>query len=398
MLPAQSSRKSRLDIVDMLRGLIIVLMVLDHARDYFNFHSLGFDPTDPATAPVATYFTRWITHLCAPTFLFLAGVGADLRRRNGAGLGDLSKFLVTRGLWLILLEITIISFGFNFGTYLFLQVVCAIGLSMIGLSALVWLPRAWLVVLGGAFIAASPALAAVTAHAQGAWAFVRTFTLEPGLTPFVPGVVLYPALPWLGVMCLGYSLSGLFLYEGAQRRKALALTGLILFVAFVVIRYINVFGDPSPWSAQTNAMRTIMSFLNVNKYPPSLDYVLATLGITLILASLLDRCTGIAKTVLTTYGRAPLFTYIVHIYILHGLQLLLGMAMGYPAQIFTEFTKWSAIAAMQHLEVPIVKANWGFSLPVVYMLWIAILAMVYPLSRWFARYRANHSQWWLSYL
>jgi uncharacterized membrane protein len=376
----------RVDAIDMLRGFVIVVMVLDHVRDFFHTQAFLFDPTDPTRATAALFFTRWITHLCAPTFVFLSGVSAYLQHANGKDRLSLSRYLLTRGLWLVVLEVTVVNFGFNFAPMLFLQVIWAIGVGMVILSALVWLsPRAVLIV-GAIIVAGHNLLAPIDAANLGAWTPVWRLAMEPGLGP---GFVAYPAIPWLGVMCLGYGLGPIFFAAPARRRQLIAGLGLCAFAAFLLVRAINVYGDPAPWSTQSDFGRTVMSFLNVTKYPPSLSYALATLGVSLLLLPALEGLRGLPARMLLVFGRTPLFTYVLHIYLVHGAALLVAVATGLPAGIFVNF-----------LADPMrtVNAHWGFGLPVVYLVWALVIVCMYPLSRWFAGVKRRRRDWWLGYL
>lgn len=379
---------ARLDVIDLLRGLVIILMVLDHARDYFHAQAFLYDPVDPARSNLAVFGTRWITHLCAPTFVLLSGVSAYLQRANGKSPATLSRFLLTRGLWLVFLEVTVVSLGFNFGPVLFMQVIWAIGASMVLLAALTWAPPMAVGALGAAIIIGHPALAGVDAADLGQWGLLWGFLMELTLIPNL-GFVAYPLLPWAGVMFLGYGLGGLFLKPAQARRRTILFLALGMLAAFAVLRSLNLYGDPAPWSGQADTARTAMSFLNVSKYPPSLLYVLATLGVSLLLSLLLERLKGFPAQVLLAFGRTPLFTYVLHIYILHLGALLTAAAMGLDPTIMLNFVVDPTRT---------VKAGWGFSLAGAYVAWALTVAALYPLSAWFAGVKRRRRDWWLSYL
>ena len=273
----------RLDIIDLLRGFVIVLMVLDHVRDYFHIDAFVFDPTDPVRTTPLLFVTRWITHLCAPTFVFLAGVSIFLQRANGKDGAALTTFLLTRGLWLILLETTLIAFGFNFSwPFVFLQVIWAIGMSMVLMSAVVRLSPNAVLMLGAVIVGAHGMLSGVDAADFGSWALAWRLTMEPGPVGTF-GLVMYPAIPWFGIMCLGYGLGRIFLQAADRRRRSLLMLGASAIGLFFVLRAANGFGDPAPWSLQQGSVETALSFFRVTKYPPSLLYALITLGITLLL-------------------------------------------------------------------------------------------------------------------
>jgi len=374
----------------MLRGFVIALMVLDHTRDYFHISAYNFDPTDPARTHLWLYLTRWVTHLCAPTFVFLAGVSIYLQEVNGKSKPQLSRFLLTRGAWLLVLELTVISFGFNFALpFLFLQVIWAIGMSMILLAGLIWLPRAVAAAIGVLIVAGHQLLAPIDAADLGALAPLWTLAFEVGRTPFGPGFIAYPLIPWFGVMCLGYGLGVVFAQEPSRRNRSLLRIALGAIALFLVLRAINGYGDPAPWHAFPGVGATLMSFFNVSKYPPSLLYVLITLGVSLLCMLAFQRLRGLLARALLAYGRTPLFTYVLHIYVVHGSALLVAMLAGYPASYEANF-----------LADPfrLVKAGWGFNLLVVYAAWLAILIVLYPAARWFAEVKRRRREWWLSYL
>ncbi|MDQ3125021.1 MAG: heparan-alpha-glucosaminide N-acetyltransferase domain-containing protein [Pseudomonadota bacterium] len=381
------SGAARIDAIDKLRGLMIALMVLDHVRDFFHRTAFTADPLAMDSGDPALFMTRWMTHLCAPTFVFLAGVSVYLQRANGKSRGELTRFLATRGAWLILLEVTAVGWGFNFGGGVFLQVIWAIGASMLAMALLIWLPRMALLALGVAIIAGHQLLAPINPPDLGALAPAWTATLEFG--PGLGGFVAYPFVPWLGVMLLGYGLGNLFQQaDGARTRTVLMLT-VGMLVLFAVVRGINLYGDPRPWAAQAEPLWTALSFINASKYPPSLDFVLVTLGLSLTLLPLLARLGGLPARLLLAFGRTPLFTYVLHVYLAHGLALVVGAMMGVPPSAFFNL-----------LGDPsrVIEAGWGFGLAGVYAAWLVVLAMLYPLSRWFEDVKRRRRDWWLGYL
>lgn len=391
LAPPQLNRLgvARLDSIDLLRGLVIALMVLDHVRDFFHVNAFVFDPLDPAQTTFAVYATRWITHLCAPTFVFLSGVSIYLQRAHGKDVRTVSRLLFTRGLWLVVLEFTLVSFGFNFGFILFAQVIYAIGVGMMLLGLLIRLPDKAVLGLGALIVVGHNALAPIDAAMFGAAGPLWLFAFEPGLIPGGLGFVAYPIVPWFGIMCLGYGLGPVFLRPEQQRRRALLQLGAAAIALFVVLRAINIYGDQFPWREYETVGRTVLSFFNVSKYPPSLLYALVTLGVSLLLMPLLERVRGIVARALLAFGRTPLFTYLLHVYIVHGSALLIGVAMGIPAAYFTNF-----LADPMRL----VNAHWGFNLAIVYVIWLLTLVVLYPLSRWFAEVKRRRRDAWLSYL
>lgn len=377
----------RIDSIDMLRGLVIVIMVLDHVRDFFHRTAFTADPLALESGDPWLFATRWITHLCAPTFVLLAGVSVWLQTANGKSRPELTRFLLTRGLWLIVLELTVVTTGFNFGWGVFMQVIWAIGASMMAMAALIWLPRVALMVLGGVIVAGHQMLAPIDPPDLGAFSQVWVATFEFG--PGMGGFMAYPFVPWLGIMLLGYGLGPMFTRTPKERTQSVLMLSIGLLALFFVIRIINGYGDPQPWSVQAQPLWTVLSFINVMKYPPSLDYVLATLGLSLALLPLLDRLKGPVASVLLTFGRTPLFTYLLHVWIAHGLALVVGVAMGVPARVFFNLLGDPSRA---------IEAGWGLGLPGVYLAWAATLALLYPLSRWFEGVKKRRRDWWLGYL
>ncbi len=374
----------------MLRGFVIALMVLDHTRDYFHVSAYTFDPTDPARTHLWLFVTRWVTHLCAPTFVFLAGVSIYLQEINGKSKPQLSRFLVTRGAWLIVLEVTVVAFGLNFALpFVFLQVIWAIGMSMILLAALIWLPPVAIGVLGAVIVAGHQLLAPIDAKDLGMLAPLWTLAFEFGRAPFGSGFIAYPAIAWFGILCLGYGLGCVFVQEPVRRNRVLLQIALSAIALFLVLRALNRYGDPAPWRAFPTVATTAMSFFNVLKYPPSLLFVLITLGVSLLCMLALQRLRGLLARVLLAYGRTPLFTYVLHIYVVHGSALLVAVLAGYPASYEANF-----------LGDPfrLVKAGWGCNLLLVYAAWLAILAVLYPAARWFAEVKRRRREWWLKFL
>lgn len=392
---ATAGAASRLAIIDKLRGLVIVLMVLDHVRDFFHVGAYQFSPTDLAKTTAALFATRWITHLCAPTFVFLAGVSVHLQWSRGKRGRRLTTFLLTRGLWLIVLEVTLVTLAFTFAWHgALLQVIWAIGFSMMLLGLLTWLPPPALLAIGVAIVGGHDLLDGIGTRSFGAAAPVWTLMWKPGTVHlpfphFETAYVAYPALPWFGIMAIGFGVGGVFRLPPARRNRLLVAGGLAMLAAFAVLRGFDLYGDPSPWTRQADATRTILSFLKVTKYPPSLQYTLVTLGITLSLAPLIERIGGVAGAALLAFGRTPLFTYLLHLYVARGLAVLLALAEGLSPTIFADtFGPGDRLAA----------AGWGVGLPLVYVAWLTVLLILWPISTWYAGYKASHRSWWLGYI
>lgn len=393
----------RISEIDLLRGLVIVLMALDHVRDYFHAGSFGINPLDPEQTTPWLYATRWITHLCAPTFVFLAGVSAHLQFARGKTTPSLSLFLLTRGLWLVFLELTIISFGWSLGFpyALFMQVIWAIGWSMIALAALVWLPRVVVLAIGILVIAGHNSLDPISAENAGLiWTFLHDGGLVfAGEQPI--GLAAYPLLPWFGIIALGYGFGAIFTEPQAKRDRTVLLLGLGMLAAFFVLRWLNVYGDPAfatgpeavarDWREQSTIGAAIMVFFDVQKYPPSLQYTLVTLGVVLTIFPFLSRLTGIVRSVLNTFGAVPFFFYILHIYLIHLLAIAANAAMGRDV---TGMFNYMINAFFR----PELLQGLGFSLAWTYVAWIVVLAMLYPLCRYWQQLKARRRDWWLSYL
>lgn len=386
-----SAKRPRIDSVDFLRGLVIVVMALDHVRDYTT--AVRFDPLDLTQSDAALFLTRWITHFCAPVFVFLAGTSAGFQAAAGKSKAELARFLATRGLWLIFLELTIIYVGwtFNFTPSAFLQVIWAIGASMIVLAGLVFLPVwaisafAAVLILGhNAFDAVSAAQFAAPTTGAGpvAWMFLHHmgFTL---IGP-APVFVAYPLVPWVGVMALGYVFAGVYRMGEGERRTFLLRAGLAAIAAFAILRGFNIYGDPQPWSAQSGPLKSALSFVNTSKYPPSLLFLLMTLGPAMIVLALAERWRGAVHDFFVAFGRVPLFFYVVHIYLAHAAAVALAVAQGFPAT-----------ALLVHfLFLP---QGYGYGLGVVYLVWFALIAALYPACLWFGRLKKRSRAWWMSY-
>jgi len=392
--PAATAAASagRLQGIDLLRGLVIAIMALDHVRDFFHADSFRFDPLDLDHASPALFLTRWITHLCAPTFVFLAGVSAFLHGQRCGGRAPLARFLFTRGLWLVALEVTVIGFGWSFvAGRPFLQVFWALGGSMMVLAALAWLPPPALLAIGTGIVAGHNLLDPVEASALGAGAPWWVALHDGGvLRVGDAGVfVLYPLLPWIGVMLAGYGCGPLFRAAAPVRRRLLTAAGLAMLAGFFLLRGLHGYGDPGDWQVHGEAWRTAGDFLDVRKYPPSLLFVLVTLGIALVLLPRLEHWRGSLAGILLAFGRVPLFAYVLHLYLVHGLMMAVGMAMGHPAALFI-----GTIGNPRALA----EAGWGFSLAATWGVWLLVLAAMVPACRWYAGVKARRRDWWLSYL
>jgi uncharacterized membrane protein len=395
-----SPRRPRLGGIDFLRGLVMIIMVLDHTRDYLGTSALN--PRD-VHEPLL-FLTRWITHFCAPVFVFLAGVAAHLHGARLASRGALSRYLWTRGLWLVVVEMTLVRVGWSFHPapdFLFFQVIWAIGASMLALAALVYLPRAVIVAVGLGLVIGHHLLDGVSAAALGSAGWIWHFVHEPSLlhpSPSVNVLALYTLIPWFGVLALGYSVGPVLEREPEERQRFLFGAGLAVCCGFVLLRASNVYGDPAEWKVEPELLSTLLSFLNCEKYPPSLLYLAMTLGPALLLLAQLDartssganRGTGLlarAERAVITIGRVPLFFYVSHLYLIHLVAVVASaLTIGEAAWLFRGLPPMAKPPAF------------GVSLPVVYVFWALIVAALYLPSRWFAALKARRRDWWLSYL
>ena len=362
----------------------MVLMALDHVRDYVT--NQRFRPEDLSRSTPALFATRWVTHFCAPGFFLLAGFGIGLSMSRGSSKARTSRFLLTRGLWLVFLELTVSAVGWQFGFQLvplFAIVIWALGWSMVLMAGAVYLPRMVVLIVSMAMIAGHNLLDGLRADTLGAWGPLWHIMHVPGFA--IPGklIVAYPLVPWVAVMALGYGLAEVYAWNVERRRRFLIWAGLLTTAAFVVIRSVNWYGDPLPWSHQRSTALTVASFLNVTKYPPSLDFLLMTLGPILVALALVERVRGRVTSWISVYGRVPLFYYIVHIYVAHALALVLALVQGGELRRIPVVTNPDAIPSW-----------YGVSLPGVYLAWATVVLLMYIPCRWYADLKARHGDWW----
>ena len=382
------ARDPRLPEIDRLRGLVMVIMALDHMRDFFDADALRFSPTNLERTYPFLFFTRFITHFCAPTFALLAGVGAYIygARRERRGL---SLFLATRGLWLILLDAVVISPVWGGPGRIELGTLWGIGCGLIALSLLSHLPARAVLVVGAAIVLGHNLFDGVHAETLGAFGPWWRLLHEPGPLPLgLPGSVVYPALPWIGVVALGYGLGPLFSQPAARRDPALLGGGAAALALFVLLRAGNLYGDPQPWHEGRDALFSFLSFLNVTKYPPSLLYLLVTLGGAALALPLMERLRGSLGHVLAIFGRTPLLFYVLHLWLGIAGALALALARG---------VSFAEIGAYVQSHNP--PPDFGIGLAGAYAVWALMVAALYPLCRWFAGVKRRRPDlWWLSYL
>lgn len=403
---AGSKLQNRIYAVDLLRGIVMMIMMIDHIREFVHAGALTSDPTDPATTTVAVFFTRWITHFCAPTFVFLSGVSIYLQKLSGKSNDELSRFLWTRGLWLIFLEFTLIRFLIVFNVdYTFFgmaQVIWVIGVSMIAMAVLIYFPIRVVGIAGGAMVLLHNLLDGTSVPPATAFAGTPPPTIgqafwlilhQVGIIPVFGSANVffaYPLIPWIGVMAAGYALGQVYSWDGERRRKMLFVLGAITTVGFVVLRGINIYGDPIPWKHQETTVGTFLSFLNTAKYPPSLLYLLMTLGPGLLILALTDLIDGKAlwQRVCIVFGRVPMFYYMLQWIVAHVAGVLLAKAAGIDSSYL-----FLGIMSMGR-NAP---KDYGFPLWVVYAVWIVGLILVYPLCKWWGNLKKRNKHWALSY-
>jgi uncharacterized membrane protein len=395
------SSPARLTALDALRGLIMVIMALDHTRDFIHAGAMAFSPEDLTRTTPLIFLTRWVTHICAPVFMCSAGAGAFLRlQRPGTTPRDLSWFLWTRGLTLIVIELVVMRLAMNFSLLtpypLLLLVLWALGLSMIVLAALIHLPRPVLLWGSIAVVLVHNAFDGVQAASFGALSGVWNVLHQPGVF-FLGGIPVFAAyslVPWFAVMALGFACGPAFLRPAAARRREFRRWGMIFIAGFLVLRAINVYGDPQPWSSQPSAVFTVLSFLRATKYPPSLEFLLMTLGPALLLLAYLDRRNLPATNPLVIFGRVPLFFYVTHFWVLHIVASLLALVR-YGGASFAFLT--SPLPSMGG-PAELFPQGLGYSLLVTYLVWIGVVVALYPACRWFAGLKQRRKDWWLSYV
>jgi len=391
-LPTETRR--RIESIDLVRGLIIIVMALDHTRDFFG--DLAADPTALAATTQGLFFTRWITHFCAPAFFLLTGTGTFLSLAR-LSKPELARYLVSRGIWLIFLELVVMRFALQFNIDYHVTIVTvlwALGWAMIALAGLIWLPLWIIAVIGTLMVAGHNLLDGIHADAFGAWAPLWTVLHAPGIV-FNNGhrlvVISYVLIPWVGVTALGYVLGAAYRASAKRRKDALLWLGLGLTLAFMVLRFSNFYGDPSLWSLQKSPLWTAISFLDTSKYPPSLLFLLMTLGPILLLLRLFEDRVPNALRPALIIGKVPLFFFVVHFFLIHLLAVAASeLRYGRIGEMFQS----PDLAHFPFSQPP----GWGESLPVIYVIWLGVVLLMFPLCRWFARIKQQNKAWWLSYL
>jgi uncharacterized membrane protein len=392
-----SLKINRIESIDLLRGVVMVIMALDHSRSFFHYGAFVYDPMDLTTTTPILFLTRFITHFCAPVFVFLAGTSAFLYGSKKTKPA-LCKFLITRGLWLIFIEMAIMTVLWYFNityNFIYLQVIWAIGVSMIVLAAFIYLPWKVLLVVAVLLVAGHNLLDGITAEGNSfasiIWYLIhQQYFLE--LSDNLIILVGYPVLPWIGVMALGYCFGKFYSieFDASLRKKWLLRLGFGAIALFIILRAINVYGDLVHWSAQKNTLYTIFSFINLTKYPPSFDFILLTLGPALLFLYAIETIKNRVTEFFIVFGRVPFFYYILHVLLIH-LFALLGLVIiggNWRLMIIT-----GDVFASHKID------TYGYPLWVAYLVWIVVVFLLYPVSKKYMTYKArNKDKWWLSYL
>lgn len=387
--------KKRIQSIDLLRGIVMVIMALDHLRDFVHADSIaGKEPLNLETTTAAFFLTRWITHFCAPIFVFLAGTSIFLMSQKRTK-PDLARFLFSRGLFLLILELTVVSLGWTFSIsfdFLVFQVIGAIGVAMMAMAGLIFLPFEFAVGLGLILVFGHNLFDRFNGMADlPVWGMLISFLHVFHIFKFSPHLslgIIYPVVPWLGIMLCGYGLGTFYKTSNPveNRRKQLLILGAICLVLLVALRLPNGYGDSKLWENQPSFLFTLLSFVNTSKYPPSLLYTVMTLGPALIFLAISEKWNNAITRFFLVFGQVPLFYYILHLYLIHGLSVFLVALTGMN-QIPT--------ANLSPFGLP---ENFGFGLPGTYLLWVLVIALLYFPCRWYRTYKSRHSHWWLSYL
>ncbi len=389
-----SSERPRIDSIDLLRGLIMIVMALDHSRDFFG--DLAASPTDLSTTTPALFFTRWITHFCAPVFFLLTGVGARLMLER-TSRSALSRFLFTRGLWLLFLDVVGMRFALQFNLDYHVTVITVLwglGWAMIALGVLIWLPPWAIAAFGIVLVAGHNALDELDPASFGILSPLWMVLHQPGIVlnnGRALVVVSYVLIPWIGVTALGYVLGAAYRWSAASRQRLLSRLGVGLVAGFLALRFANVYGDPLPWSWGKSSLWTVMSFLNTNKYPPSLLFLMMTLGPAILLLRACDARTPALLRPALIIGKVPLFFYIVHFYLIHVLAVVASyVRFGTVREMFQS-------PDLGHFPFS-APPGWNLGLPMVYLVWMVVVLALFPMCYWYAGFKRRRNDWWLSYL
>ena len=394
----RDSVQERINSIDFLRGIVMVLMALDHVRDYFFHGSFFRDPTDLATTTSLLFLTRWITHFCAPAFVFLAGISACLYILKTDNKSKSAFFLFSRGIYLIFLELVVVNFAWTFDitfSFQLLQVLWAMGFSLIFLSFAIFLPVK-IIFFIGIFIISTHNLLDSVYFSGNDPVSILWYTLHQSRSIMVSGGNLvsftYPVLPWIGIIFLGYSFGALYKpgFDNQKRKRILLYTGVGSLLLFIILRLYNFYGDPSLWSQKNTILYSIFSFLNTSKYPPSLLFTLMTMGPALIFLALFEDINNRISRFFITFGRVPMFYYVLHLYLIHFLAILGLIVYG---------GNWREMILTSETFKTASLYNYGYNLLIVYSVWVLTVILLYPLCRRFGKFKiVNKAKWWVKYL
>ena len=378
----------RIASIDITRGLVMVIMALDHVRDFMHTTSMSHDPTNLQTTTTLLFMTRWITHLCAPTFVFLSGISAYISFKKNNNISESRRFLLKRGLWLVILEFTFINFALWFDIhfrFMIMEVISAIGLSFIVLALMLRLPSRIIGGTGLLIIFCHNLLQAVAIPSAPVAQFFSSILFRPSLMQVSPGFsffTAYPLIPWLGIMLTGFACGELFELPAEKRNKIFLKISLAVLSLFVIIRYINIYGDPAHWSEQKSSLFTLLTFINVTKYPPSLLFTLLFLGIAFLVLFVSEKINNRFTEILSVYGKVPLFYFVIHLFIIHSLLFVMLFIQGTEGKdmLFGAFNNGRP------------KTGVGVELPLIYLIWLSVVILFYPVCKWYGNYKSEHKE------
>jgi len=376
----------RISSIDTTRGLVMVIMALDHVRDFIHKTSMIQNPLDLQTTTTLLFLTRWVTHICAPTFVFLSGVSAFISFRRQNNISVSRRFLLTRGLWLVFLELTFVSFALWFDIHfrlLLLEVISAIGFSFIILSFLVKLPSRVIGLIGIIIVLSHNLLQGMSFPTSHISILISSLLFRPNMIPVSNDLAFYsayPIIPWLGILLTGFGCGELFELPGEKRKRLFLKIGLSILMLFAIIRFINSYGDPLKWATQKSSIFTFLSFINLTKYPPSLLFTLMFIGVTFLILYISEGLKNRFTEIFEVFGRVPLFYFIIHLYIIHSLMFIILNIQGYSCSdfVFGPFKNGRP------------TTGGGVGLLWIYLIWIGIVAILYPLCKWYGKYKVGH--------
>jgi uncharacterized membrane protein len=378
--------RTRVNSIDLLRGLIMIVMALDHTRDYFNAAAMEFDPLDITKTTPALFFTRWITHFCAPAFVFLSGISVNINLRK-RGRPELAKYLLTRGFWLVFLDVVVLRFAMTFNFYYdltFLSILWMLGWCMVFMAVVIFLPYRVTLIISLLIIAGHDALAGIIFEPGTTMSVIWTLTMQRG---FVPPAFLsvYPIIPWLAVMMFGFVTGRLYgeKYDPVLRRRLLTQLGILAIVLFIVLRWVNVYGDPAPWMhSDRGVLYTTLSYLNVSKYPVSLLFVLMTLGPLMLLLARFETVKAGWLSPAAVFGRVPLFYFLVHFFLIHAASLIVHMIRNGTSLSEVDFHASAGLGG--------IGAAGGVNLFWTYVAWMSLVVVLYPICKWYDRRKLTY--------